>query len=56
MFNIDIQSTKLVRDQGLAKLRAQSNLDSIQINVVEEEHRAYICDMDGCEWYGNVIY
>ncbi|XP_059067512.1 uncharacterized protein LOC131858327 [Cryptomeria japonica] len=35
---------------------AQSNLDANQINVLEEEHRAYLYDMDGCEWYDNIIY
>lgn len=36
-FNIDIQITRLVRGQGLAKLMAQSNLDFNQINITEEK-------------------
>ena len=32
--NIEIQITKLVRGQGLAKLMAQSNIDANQINIV----------------------
>lgn len=44
-----------MRGQGLEELVAQSNLDANQINVVEEEHKAYLCAMDGCEWYDNVI-
>ncbi|XP_059066682.1 receptor-like protein EIX2 [Cryptomeria japonica] len=55
-FNIDIQINKLVRGQGLAKLMAQSNLDANQINIVEEEHRAYVCAIDGCDWYDDIIY
>ena len=55
-FNIDIQITKLVRGQGLAKLMAETNLDANQINLTEEENRAYICDMDNCKWYADVIY
>ena len=55
-FNIDIQITKLVRGQGLAKLMTETNLDANQINFIEEENRAYICDMDNCKWYADVIY
>ena len=35
---------------------AEANLDANQINFIEEERRAYICDMDTCEWYADVIY
>lgn len=55
-FNIDVQITKLVRGQGLAKMMTQENLDANQINQVEEEQRSYTCDMDLCDWYVNIIY
>ena len=48
-FNIDIQITKMVRGQGLAKLMGETNLDANQINFTEEENRVYICDMDSCK-------
>ena len=55
-FNIEIQITKLVRGQGLAKLMAESNLDANQINMVTEDLKSDLCDMDQCEWYTNVIF
>ncbi|XP_057852816.1 uncharacterized protein LOC131063058 [Cryptomeria japonica] len=55
-FNIDIQITKLVRGQGLVKLMVQSNLDANQINIVKEEHKSCIYEMDGCKWYDDIIY
>jgi hypothetical protein len=55
-FNIDIQITKLVRGQGLAKLMAQSNLDANQINLVYEDLKSNTYDVDHCVWYTNVIY
>lgn len=30
-------------------------MDANQINVIGEEKRAYIRDMDNCEWYIDVI-
>lgn len=36
-FNIDLQTTNLVRGQGLAKLMAESNLEAAQVNQVELE-------------------
>ena len=54
-FNIDIQIKKLVRGLVLAKLMAQSNLVANHINVLEEEQRPYIFDMDYCDWYKDVI-
>ena len=35
---------------------AQSNLDVNQVNAVANDLRSYLCDMDHCEWYTNVIY
>lgn len=46
----------MVRCQGLAKLMAESNLDANQINMVIEDLKSDLCDMDHCEWYTNVIY
>lgn len=48
-FNVDVQITKLVRGQGLAKLMTQANLDANHIIFVEEEHHPFICDMDHCD-------
>ena len=55
-FNIDIHSTKLARDQGLAKLMSQKNLDANQINVEDQNLSLGMCDMDQCDWYKDVIY
>ena len=46
----------MVRGQGLAKLMTHANLDANQINLIEEENRAYICDLDTCDWYDDIIY
>ena len=40
----------------MAKLMAESNLDANQINVVDDDLRPNLCDMDHCDWYTNVIY
>ena len=40
----------------MAKLMAKSNLDANQINVVLDDLRSDLCDMDHCDWYTNVIY
>lgn len=53
---MDIQITKLVREQGLAKLMAQTNLDANQINVQGQDSTFETCDMDQCEWYKDVIH
>ena len=55
-FNIEIQITKLVRGQGLAKVMAQSNLDANKINVITDDFKSESCDINHCEWYSNVIY
>ena len=34
----------------------QTNLDVNQISLIEEENRAYICDLDTCDWYADIIY
>ncbi|KAH9313755.1 hypothetical protein KI387_022382, partial [Taxus chinensis] len=36
-YDMDIQTTKLVRGLGLAKLMAESNLQTVEVNEVEEE-------------------
>jgi len=35
---------------------AESNLDANQINLVIENLKYNLCDMDHYEWYTNVIY
>ena len=55
-FNIDIQITKLVRGQGLAKLMAQANLDANQINAQDQNLSLSTCDMENCDWYKDIIY
>ena len=53
-FNIDIQITKLVKDQGLAKLMAESNLEARQVNQIDEEH----CEVsiETFPWYVDIVY
>ncbi|KAH9322075.1 hypothetical protein KI387_016714, partial [Taxus chinensis] len=36
-YDMDIQTTKLVRGLGLAKLMAERNLQTMEVNEVEEE-------------------
>ena len=55
-FNIEIQISKLVKGQGLAKLMAQSNLDANKINMAIDDLRSYLCDMDDYDQYANVIH
>ena len=45
-----------MRGQGLAKLMDQSNLDANQINLVTDDLKLGLCDMDHCEWYTNVVH
>ena len=40
----------------MAKLMAESNLDANKINVVVDDLRSDLCDMNHCDWYTNVIY
>ena len=40
----------------MTKLMAKSNLDANKINVVVDDLRPDLCDMDHCDWYTNVIY
>ena len=55
-FNIDIQITKLVRGQGLAKLMIDANIEANQINQLGDNCREDLCDMDISDWYKDVIY
>lgn len=55
-FNIDIQITKLVRGQRLAKLMVEVNLDANQINLEDDCKRSYIFDIQCCDWYKDVVY
>ena len=55
-FNIDIQITKLVGGQGLAKLMTESNLEANQINQLDDSCRDNLCDTDTSHWYRDVIY
>ena len=55
-FNIYIHITKLVRDQGLAKLMIEANLEANQINQFDDSCRDNLCDMDTFDCYRDVIY
>lgn len=55
-FNIDIQITKLVRGQVLAKLMIEANLEENQINQLDDSFRENLCDMDTSDCYKDVIY
>ena len=48
-FNIDIQITKLVRDQGFAKLMIEENLKANQINQLDDSWREDTCAMDASD-------
>lgn len=53
-FKIDLQITKLVRGQGLAKLMAKSNLEATRVNQVELEDVQI--SIERCPWYANIVY
>lgn len=54
-FDIQIQITKLVRGQGLAKLMAELNFEASQLyNAGEEE--AMIASIENTSWYTNIMY
>ena len=52
-FNIDVQITKLVRGQGLAKLMAESNLEAVQVHQVDGDQNVSI---ERCPWYSDIVY
>ena len=70
-FNIEVNPTKLVKGQGLAKLMAEENCDLLRMNfigiisanlqtevAVEEQHDSQQVaeKFSSCEWYSGIIH
>ena len=70
-FDIEVNPTKLVKGQGLAKLMAEENCDllgmnligissaNLQTKVVAEEHhdsQQVAKNLSSCEWYSGIIH
>lgn len=53
---MDIQTTKLVRGLGLTKLMAMRNLQTVEVNEVEEEREDVIEKLVSYKWYKDVIF
>ncbi|KAH9293310.1 hypothetical protein KI387_041485, partial [Taxus chinensis] len=53
-YDMDIQTTKLVRGLGLAKLMAESNLQNVEVNQLEEERADLLDKLMNSEWYKDV--
>lgn len=55
-YDMDIQTTKLVRGLGLAKLMAESNLQNVEVNQLGEERVDILKKSMNSEWYKDVVY
>ena len=64
-YDLEIRPTKLIKGMGLAKLMAQSNLDSLGINFIDEvsdqsekeEINLPISEMfSNSPWYQDIVY
>ena len=70
-FDIEVNPTKLVKGQGLAKLMAEENCDLLRMNFIgisstnlqtevaaEEKHDSQQVDenLSSCEWYSSIIH
>jgi hypothetical protein len=66
-FDLEINPTKLIKGQGLAKLLAEENCRALGVNFVEEcleDQQVELSDtnvqadppLTGCPWYKDVIY
>ena len=53
---MDIQAKKLVRGLGLAKLMAEINLQTIEVNEVEGERVDVLKKLISSEWYKYIIF
>lgn len=54
-FNNDIQITKLVRRQGLAKLMAEENLEAVQVKTLSTSDNN-VCSLQQTSQYANILY
>jgi hypothetical protein len=65
-FDLDIRPTKLVKDQGLAKLLAETNCKDLGVNFINaflENQQGELSDMSSqaypplakCSWYRDII-
>jgi hypothetical protein len=66
-FDLEINPTKLVKGQGLAKMLAESNCKYLEVNFINtclENQRAKVSDripqdsppLEECSWYKDMIY
>lgn len=55
-YDMDIQTTKLVRGFGLDKLMAKRNMQTIEVNKLEEERVGVFERLMSSEWYKDAIF
>jgi hypothetical protein len=61
-FDLEVNPTKLIKGQGLAKLMAESNCKALGINFVNEQAKSSNKSSQGalslaaCPWYKDILY
>jgi hypothetical protein len=66
-FDLDIKRTKLIKDQGLARLVDESNCRELGVNLLSTpsknqltetvyDHSHVILNLEECAWYKDIIY
>ena len=63
-YDLEINPTKIIKGQGLAKLMTQSNYDALEINMMEIDSASVIVsnqlevcpDFLASMWYKDIIY
>jgi hypothetical protein len=61
-FDLEIKPTKLIKGQGLAKLLAESNYKTLEINCINEQAESSSSNsqitipLAACPWYRDILY
>ena len=62
-YDLEIKPTKLIKGQGLAQLMAESNLQALEINMIDalDEHEVFPAptvedQFQNSPWYADILY
>jgi hypothetical protein len=61
-FDLEINPTKLIKGQGLARLLTESNYKALEANLIHEQPKSSSRDFQGivplsaCPWYKDIVY
>jgi hypothetical protein len=61
-FDLEINPTKLIKGQGLAKLLAESNCKALGVNFINEQAESSsrssqgVLSLAACPWYKDILY